>query len=336
MKRIIASITAFLSVCAIASAQNAKVIDSIVAHVNSDIILQSELEKAKAELRRDLTQQGLQGAELERAFDEQSKRLLADLIDRSLLLQVAKERGLTAEVEVVKEMDEMRQQNKLRTMEELEAAIVKQGYTVEEIKDIIRTRHLTQQVLRGEVYSRVNVTTEEARNYYEANKKEFDQPAGVRIQEIVVYTANKTPEEVAEQRKKIEEALAAVKRGDDFEEVAEKYSEAESAQRGGDLGFARREDLNKETQDAIAGLEKGQVTDILSIGDGLFILKLADSHAGGILSFELAKDEIENILFSQRVPPKIREYLTKLRTEGFVTVREGYEDLGAPPSASKN
>src|SRR5262245_47794370 len=80
---------------AVAMAQTT--IDEIIVRVNADIILRSELENAKATLRNDLSQQQhLQGVQLEQAFAEQSKFLLRDLIDQTLLVQQAKEAGINA------------------------------------------------------------------------------------------------------------------------------------------------------------------------------------------------------------------------------------------------
>jgi peptidyl-prolyl cis-trans isomerase SurA len=64
------------------------------------------------------------------------------------------------------------------------------------------------------------------------------------------------------------------------------------------------------------------------------IIKLDDKHNGGILPFELAQKEVFDILWRQAVQPKMREYLTKLRTDGFVRVAEGYTDLGAADKAA--
>src|SRR2546421_370955 len=84
------------------------------------------------------------------------------------------------------------------------------------------------QVLQREVYPRVTITMEEARKYYDSHVKDFDRPAGIRVREITIITENRSPEQVANQRKKAEEALAAIKKGDDFGQVADKYSESET------------------------------------------------------------------------------------------------------------
>jgi parvulin-like peptidyl-prolyl isomerase len=279
----------------------------------------------------------LQGAQLEQAFNEQAKLVLQQLIDETLLLQQAKDIGLTADTEIIKTMDRLRQEQKLDSIEALEKAIVAQGVSIDDFKQNIRVRYLSEEVLRREVYPRVTLTTEEARKYYDSHMKEFDRPAGIRVREIVILTENRGPEQIEQQRKKAEEALAAVKKGDDFAQVADKYSETDTAQQGGDLGFFAKGELAPALQAVTDKLEKGQVSEIIPVQGAFMIIKVDDKHDGGILPFELAQKEIFDKLWQQAVPSKIREYLTKLRTDGFVRVAEGYVDAGAPEkTAAKN
>ena len=335
----LAVLTAIIFLVAASGLAQTKTVDEIVAWVNSDIILKSEFETRKAQIRNDLTEapprgRGLQGSQLEQAFNDAQKTLLRDLIDETLLLQQAKDMGLNADLELVKTKEQLRQERHLESLEELDKAIVAQGYTVDEFNQNIKTRYLTSQVLQREVYGRVVITTEEMKKYYDANIKTFDRPAGIRVREISVYTENRGPDEIESQRKKIEEAQAAVKKGDNFAEVASKYSESQTAQDGGDLGFFVKGELAKPLEDVASKLEKGQVSDIITLSGAFMILKAEDKHDGGILPFDLAQREIQDILFQQGVQPKIREYLTKLRADGFVKVADGYTDLGG--QSSKN
>jgi peptidyl-prolyl cis-trans isomerase SurA len=317
-----------------------KTVDEIVAWVNSDIILKSEYETRKAQIRNDLAEppprgQGLKGAELEQRFNDVQKTLLRDLIDETLLLQQAKDMGLNADLEVVKTMEQLRQERKLESLDDLEKAIVAQGYSIDEFKQNIKTRYLTSQVLQREVYGRVQVTTEEMKKYYDAHIKDFDRPAGIRVREISVYTENRGPDEIDSQRKKAEEALAAVKKGDNFAEVAAKYSESQTAGDGGDLGFFVKGELATPLEDVASKLDKGQVSDVIALNGAFMILKVEDKHDGGVLPFELAQKEIQDILWQQGIQPKIREYLTKLRADGFTKVADGYTDLGQPSKNAK-
>jgi peptidyl-prolyl cis-trans isomerase SurA len=335
-----AILTVVLSLLSSGAFAQSKTVDEIIAWVNNDIILKSEYELRKSAIRNDLAEapprgRGLQGAQLEQALSDQQKILMRDLIDETLLLQQAKEMGLNADLEVVKTMEQLRQERKLPSLDDLEKAIVAQGFSVDEFKQNIKTRYLTSQVLQREVYGRVIVTTDEMKKYYDANVNKFDRPAGIRVREISVYTENRGPAEIESQKKKIEEALAAAKKGENFPEVASKYSESQTAQEGGDLGFFVKGELAQPLEEVASKLNKGQVSDVITLKGAFMILKVEDRHEGGILPYELAQKEIQDTLWQQGIQPKIREYLTKLRSDGFIKLADGYSDLGQPGKATK-
>jgi len=96
------------------------------------------------------------------------------------------------------------------------------------------------------------------------------------------------------------------------------------------MGFFEKGQLSKELEAVVAKLNKGQFTDVIKTSFGFMILKVEDKHSGGVQPYESVLDEVDNALFNERAMPKIREYLTKLREAGFVEVREGYVDTGAP------
>src|SRR5215472_1768280 len=176
----------------IAGAFAQKVLEEVVARVGNDIVLKSEYESERKALRDDLTQKGLQGAQLEQVFQEQSKDILRNLIDNSLLVQQAKDMGISADLEVVKREEQMRQeqnrqnpQKPINSIDELEKAISQQ-MSLDDFKQRIKTTYLRNQVLAREVYNRVIISTEELRKYYDGHTKDFDRPAGVHLREITV------------------------------------------------------------------------------------------------------------------------------------------------------
>ncbi len=77
--------------------------------------------------------------------------LLRDLIDQQLLLSKGKELGITGETELIKRLDEIRKQNHLDSLEDLEKAAQQQGVSYEDFKANIRNSIITQQVVRDEV-----------------------------------------------------------------------------------------------------------------------------------------------------------------------------------------
>jgi len=331
MKKALFSLGLAIVVALPAAAQQK--IEQIAARVNGDIILKSEIDRELENMRGEMMQQpGMDPTKLEREMAEQSKLVLRNLIDRTLLLQIAKEANLNADTDVEKTLEDLRVERKFATREELEKAIIKDYGDLDEFKNDIRTKFLTQQVIEHEVYGRMVVTSEEMRKYYDEHQMDFDRPAGIRISEITVLVDRRLPDQVAVQRKKVEDALAAVKKGDNFEEVAEKYSEVVTAERGGDMGFVSgdlKQNLNEDIAKALEGLDKGQVTNIVEFNDAFTFFKVTDKHTGGILSFDLAQREIQYTLLSKAAPDKVRAFLTELREQAFVEVKPGFQDLGA-------
>lgn len=319
-----------------------KVISQIAAKVNKDIILASELRHAEDDIRSELVeQQKLKGPQLLEALEARKKDILRDLIDKYLILQEAADLGLDANLEVAKQIEQLRIDNNFPTMEAMEAAMIRQGISIDEVKDSIRYKNLRSQVLHHEVTGKIVITTEESRSYYEAHKQNFDRPPGVNIAMIAVTTEGLSPAEMEAKNKVMADAQAALKKGDEFEEVARKYSEDPSGQNGGYLGFFERDSegnyglASPEMEAIVRKLTRGQVTETMSNPQNktLVILKLLDRHDGGIVTFEIAQNEIFNIIMDQRAEPKVRTYLTKLRAQGYVEVYPGYTDTGAATKA---
>jgi len=328
-----------VAVSSAAAQQGPRKIEQIAARVNADIILKSDVDREIDLMRYEKSQQGLDPAQVAKELQEDSKDVLRNLIDKALLMQIAKDAGLSAELDVQKTMEELRVDKKFATMDELEKAIIKDYGDLDEFKNDIRTKFLTQQVIDHEVVGRIIITQEEMRKYYDEHQKEFDKPAGVRVAEITVLVDRRLPDQVATQRKKIEEALAAIKKGDDFGDVAEKYSEVSTAEKGGDIGFIAgdlKEQVNEDVAKALEGLGKNQSTDIVEFNDAFTIFKVTDKHNGGILSYDLAQNFIWNNLMNKMAPDKIREYLAKLRDDGFVDVKPGFQDSGATAKSRKS
>jgi parvulin-like peptidyl-prolyl isomerase len=336
MKRFAIAIVLAIAISVPAVAQ--KIISQIAAKVNKDIILASELKRAEEDIHSELVeQQKLKGPQLAQAMEARSKDVLRDLIDKYLILQEAADLGLDANIEVAKQIEQLKIDNKFDTMEAMEAAMIRQGISIDEVKDSIRYRNLRSQVIHHEVTGKIVITTEESRTYYEAHKKDFDRPPGVGLGMILVSTDGLSPAEIEAKNKTMTDALTALKKGDEFAEVARKYSEDATGQAGGDLGFFERDAdgnyglASPEMEETVRKMTKGQTTDIITNPQNhtLMILKLMDKHDGGILSFETAQTEIFNILMDERAEPKVRAYLTKLRAQGYVEVYPGFIDTGA-------
>src|SRR5271157_94395 len=133
------------------------IVEEIVARVNNDIITLSDYQKAEASLRTEIAQdcQNCTTEHLSTLYTDRHKDLLRDLIDQQLLIQRGKDEGLSVESEVIKRLDEVRKQNNLPTLDDLEKAVEGEGMSWEDYKAQLRNSLLTQEVVRHEMGSRI-------------------------------------------------------------------------------------------------------------------------------------------------------------------------------------
>ena len=313
-----------------------QVVEEIIARVNNQIITLSDYQKAEGSLKDEAQQdcQSCTPAQLDAEVKDHQKNLLRDLIDQSLLEQRAKDDGISVETDVVKRLDEVRQQNNLPTLEALEKAVEGQGISWEDYKNQIRNNLLTQEVIRRDVGSRITIGHDEVQKYYDEHKSEFVRPEQVVLQEIALNTTGKSPDEVAAIRKKAEDLLARVKNGDDFAELAKRYSDGPTAKEGGDLGAYQRGQLSTQIEDVVFKMSKNEVTDIIQTKTGFEILKVEQHFDAGQQPIEKVENEIMNRLYMQRMQPVLRDFLGELREESYVIVKPGYTDTAAVANSS--
>src|SRR5215471_17704619 len=108
------------------------VVEEIIARVNNQIITRSDYQHEREQLRQEVQQQDPPNAD--KLFSEREKDILRGLIDQQLMLEKAKDLGITADTDVIKRLDEIRKQMNLDSMEDLEKAAQSQGVPFEDFK----------------------------------------------------------------------------------------------------------------------------------------------------------------------------------------------------------
>lgn len=310
------------------AARAGKVIEQIAARVNEDIITLGDIERSRGQLRQELSQQ-FTGAQLEAEYARREKDILRDLIDQQLLLQKAKELNFTAESELIRRLDRIRQEMKLNSIEELERAATSQGVSYEDFKQGIRTQILTQQVISREVGSKITISREELAAFYEENKSRLQRPEQVRLSEIFLSTEGKKPEEVQAIEKQAAELLERLRSGEDFAVLARRFSQGATAANSGSLGYFQRGQLAKELEDVVWKMKRNQISDVIHTKQGLLILKVEEHFDAGIPPLEKIESEISEAIYMRRIQPALRTYLEGLRDNAFIEIRPGFVDSGA-------
>jgi peptidyl-prolyl cis-trans isomerase SurA len=312
------------------------VVEEIIARVNNDVITMSDYQKADEQLREEVAHdcQGCPQDKLMAAFKDQQKDLLRGLIDQSLMVQRAKDMGISVESDVIKRLDDVRKQNQLASLEDLEKAVEASGLAWEDYKTTIRNGLLTQEVVRREVGSHINIGNDEVKKYYDAHPQEFTRPEQVVLAEIFLSTEGKSPEEIASVQRKAEDLRNRVMKGDDFNEIAKRYSEGSTAKDGGDLGTFKQTELAPQLEEVVFKMEKGQITDVIQTKTGFEVLKVEAHYKAGLQPMDKVENEIMNRLYMVKMEPQMREYLAQLREESYVMVKPGYTDSAAVAGAS--
>ena len=326
------------------------IVDEIVARVNDQIITRSELEKAKQTNLEEVKQRNPSDWQVKWATIQND--VLRDLIDQQLLLERGNDLGIDGKVEVVKRLNQLRQQMGLASIDDLEKEAQKQGVSYEDFKEQIRVGIVTQQVIGQEVGSKVQreITDQDVKDWYDKHQKELEGAEEIGLSEILVSTEppkpaadSKTPEgqtaaqpedpaRVAQAEAKAKQLLDQLHKGAKFEDLATKSSDGPTAAQGGALGTFKRGELAKDLEDKTFPLKPGETTDVIRTRQGFIILKVTGHRAAGVPPLKEIADKIREAIYSERLEPAARTYLTKLRDDAYIDVKPGFTDTGASPN----
>jgi len=339
-----------------------QVVEEIIARVNNQIITRSEFARSKDQLRDEAKQQD--PATADKVYADKEKDLLRDLIDQQLLLEKAKDLGLSADTDLIKQLDQMRKDMKLPDLDALEKEAEKQGISWEDFKQQQKNQILTRKVIGEEVGGHLAVSKEEEQKFYDEHKAEMEQPEYIRLSEILVapkapsitpapdasaagsgQNAQSAADQAAKQatdpaalsaaEAKANDLLKQIRDGANFDDIAKKYSDGPSAADGGTLGMFKRGQLAKELEDKTFAMKAGEVTDVIRTKQGYVILKVLEHQQAGIPSLKDALPKIQDALYVEKLQPALRSYLTKLREEAYIDIKPGYVDSGASPNQTK-
>jgi parvulin-like peptidyl-prolyl isomerase len=314
---------------------NIKVVEEIVAKVNNDIITRGELEKLRVQIESELRlKRGLTGAELDKEVKAKQADALRDKIDQLLLVQKGKDLNIKVEGEITRRFAEIQVESKISDPDKFHEWIREQsgGIPYEDVRQNMMDQLITQKVIGQEVGSKITVPQPELQKYYDEHKTEFVRQEQVFLREILVAPTDASPAAWAAAEKKAREIVARARNNEKFSLLARDYSAAETARNDGELGAFKRGELKKELEEKVFNQNKGYVTDEFKSDNGYLILKLEDRYAPGQATLDDVKNEIMDRLYTPRLQPALRVFLTKLREDAFLEIRGGYVDSGSAPN----
>jgi parvulin-like peptidyl-prolyl isomerase len=314
-----------------------RVVDEVIAQVNSEVITLSMLKREMAEASEALKVQ--QNLTDEKAAEEIGKRraeIIATLINEQLLLQKGKEMGLAEDVEaeVNRRMLDVAKRENIKSLAALEQAMRESKIDPASVRNTIRTEIMKTWVLGREVDQKVfySLTDSEVKSYYEQNKEKFRKPETVKMSEIFLSTVGKDPKEVRERADKL---VAQLRAGADFKAMAMVQSEREvngkrvAPETKGELGTYAMSDITREdVANALKNLKAGGVTNPLDTEGGIIILRVDEHTPAGEAVFD--DNKVREAITVGRLEKERKVYVGNLRREAYIEIAPAYRDAVLP------
>lgn len=294
------------------------VLDRVIAVVNNDVITLSELQDSLAFYLYETK-------ETVKAGDEEAlkQRLLNRMIESRLQLQEASREQMTVEdSEVNEQLAEVMKRLNAKTQEEFEQVVKAQGLTLEGVKNRLKDQVLIQKVIRRKVAFRISVTEQEIELYLVENREKLETGLSYHARHILFVPA--APEGEAAwgaARGRAEEVWTKVRAGEDFVELAKRYSEDSTAKDGGDLGVLKQGELAPEVEHQILRLRPGETSAPFRsrLGFHIFKLEWKEGLAGEALA--QAKQQIRDILIREKYAARLEAWLAEMRKRAIVDIR---------------
>ena len=201
-------------------------------------------------------------------------------------------------------------------------AVADLGITPDEYAKRVREMILIQDTIKRSVEDKLKVSVEDCQKFYTENRSKFAIPEQVRASHILILCPAESTAEVKTQKlAQVQAALALVKGGESFADVARKFSEDPgSKEQGGDLGFFARGRMVPEFETAAFALATNQVSDVVTTHYGYHIIKAVERKPAGERSFADSKDNIEAYLKNRQGEPLAQQYLKGLRDKAKVEI----------------
>lgn len=234
------------------------------------------------------------------------RALVEELVERQLILQHARLAGGFVEEDRVKALIQIivRQYG---SAENLDKVLLDEGIDKEKWEKAVRETLEMEQVLEKEMYSKIKVLENEARQYYEQNKERFRLGKRWRVRQIVVAT-----EEEARRLR------ARIISGVPFVRVAQKFSIGLESDRGGDMGLFSLGQLPENVEGVVRNLKEGELSGVIQTSSGFHIFQVTERRSGGVPLFGAVRDEIYTRLQAEKGRESLKQLLSGLRSKAKI------------------
>ena len=309
------AVTAFAA--GFAGAQEAEIIDRIVAVVNSDIITLYDLNRTFKPYEANIKA-------LKYPEDKERQTLYqvrSDVLNKLIESQLADQQTKLAQITVSqKEIDttiERLKESRSFTDEQLREGLAAQGVTMEEYRKEIESQILRTKLVNREIKSKIVITAEDIITYYDSHQEKYAGDKKYYLWNLFIK-ASEIDKNIALQE--MERVALKLKQGSSFESLVTELNESSSAVKGTDLGLYRRDELSEELRAVVSDLKSNEFSKILETNFGyqiIYVQEIQDTEAKPI---EEVEAEIQQILYDETVDNKYQEWLEELRARSHIRI----------------
>jgi peptidyl-prolyl cis-trans isomerase SurA len=311
----------FLWILLTISHARAEIVDRIIAVVNDEIISLYDLNQLIKPYMERIKAEGFPPEKERIMLFKVRDDLLNQAIEKKLADQEIKRTGIeVSEKEVDATIERIKETN-YYTDEDLRAALAQEGLTLEEYRKRMKEQILRTRLVNYEIKSKIVITNEDIKAYYESNKDQYGTEKKYHLRNIIMKPppfADKA--EKLEVLQKMESVRAKLDSGRSFEALAREYSESSLASEGGDLGLFSFDELSPQIQKAIQGLKAGDFTPVLDTEQGYQIFFIEEIVRTSGITLEQASPEIEEKLYAEIVNKKYKSWLDDLRKRSHIKI----------------
>ena len=307
----VGAIAITLAVSSIAWGGERQVVEAILVRVNDRIVTISDF-RERLEVELSQLPSRPEGEELDRF----AHQFFQTQVDELILLERAREKKLTVDDEMVdKAIAELREQNQLQDDAAFKAALAGAGLTEQALRDRYRHNMLLQRAVQSEI-KQTEITEEELRQRYEANKEQYRVPAKVELEQVFLPVAD----DGSDRRQVMQTAQGLVER---VRSGADLRAEATLA--GAEiqeLGAIPETDLRVELQQILAPLPDNGLSDPLETAGGVQVVRLVRRIPAGYQPFEEVEESIRRQLSQGAYQDQTRGMVERLKGEYLVEIHE--------------
>ena len=245
------------------------------------------------------------------ADDPQAKAALKGLISQKLLQKEIDQYSSKVDEEQIDNYIDVVRRDKRMTPEQFKAALAQSGMSMEDFRKHAREELEKEMMIRQQIRQRVEISNADIQAYYDTHKADFTVASEkLKVAQILIgVPQNATPQQVAALQAKADKIRAAAAGGADFAALARKYSDDESRNNGGELGWLGPQDILDQIYAAVKNLKPGDISQVVRTSHGFHILKLEEHQVAGVQPLAEVKGQIRDQLINQRANAELENWV---------------------------